>query len=140
MLHPFGSSKDEAKLSELERQATDYINRFGGQGMLDFDSGMSPSPKEEADSFFSRIVDIRYDAPHIILGRVYDGVGFGAIGDSRSGEKYRERTFQPRRSQNQQSLRAKSVPASPARGAATLWHCIVWVIALPPLRGLPGWG
>ena len=31
--------------------------------------------------FFNRIVDVRHDAPRIILSRVYDGVGFNAVGD-----------------------------------------------------------
>ena len=33
------------------------------------------------DSVFSRIVDIRQNATQIILERIYDGIGFGAIGD-----------------------------------------------------------
>lgn len=49
--------------------------------MLDFENGLPPSPEEEAESFFSRITDVRHDAPRIILGRIYDSIGFNAIGD-----------------------------------------------------------
>ena len=76
-----GSSKIEEELQEMERQATDYIARYGGQGVLDFDGASPVSPQEEADMFFNRIVDVRHDAPRAILSRIYDGVGFGAIGD-----------------------------------------------------------
>ena len=30
---------------------------------------------------FNRIVDVRHDAPRLILSRIYDCVGFGALGD-----------------------------------------------------------
>lgn len=32
--------------------------------------------------FFNRIIDVRQDAPHTILCRLYDGIGFGAIRDN----------------------------------------------------------
>lgn len=76
-----GSSRIEEELQEMERQATDYIARYGGQGVLDFDGASPVSPQDEADMFFNRIVDVRHDAPRAILSRIYDGVGFGAIGD-----------------------------------------------------------
>ncbi len=66
----------------MEQLATDFIAGYGGQGVLDFDCGLPPLPEEEADMFFNRIIDVRQDAPHIILSRVYDGIGFGAIRDN----------------------------------------------------------
>ncbi len=66
----------------MEQLATDFIAGYGGQGVLDFDCGLPPLPGEEADMFFNRIIDVRQDAPHIILSRVYDGIGFGAIRDN----------------------------------------------------------
>lgn len=76
-----GFSRIEEGLQEMERQASDFIARHGGQGVLDFNGVTQVSPQEEADIFFNRIVDVRHDAPRVILSRVYDGVGFGAIGD-----------------------------------------------------------
>lgn len=81
LLHSFGASKDENELKELERQAADYTLRYGGQNVLDFETGLTPSPEEEAESFFSRITDIRHDAPRIILGKVYDNIGFNSVED-----------------------------------------------------------
>ena len=81
MLRSFGSSRDEEELARLERQASDFIAGFGGQCVIDFEGGQSASIRQEADNFFNRIVDIRQDAPRLILGRIYDGIGFGEIGD-----------------------------------------------------------
>ena len=80
LLRSFGSSRDEAVLSELEKLASDFITGYGGQGVLTFEDDRLSSA-EEAEAFFSRITDIRHDAPLQILGRVYDGIGFSAIGD-----------------------------------------------------------
>lgn len=82
LLRSFGSSKDEGVLRVKEQEASEYIRRYGGQGVLSFDHDMSVQPEENADHFFNRIVDIRQDAPRIILGKVYDGIGFGAIKDN----------------------------------------------------------
>lgn len=82
LLRSFGSSKDEEELRSMELEASEYIHRYGGQGVLPFESELPLQPAEEAESFFSRIVDIRQDAPRIILSRVYDGIGFDAIQDN----------------------------------------------------------
>lgn len=81
LLRSFGSSKDEAELLAMEQQAAGFIAGYGGQGVIDFEDGLPTSPDEEAEILFNRIIDVRQDAPRIILSRVYDDVGFGAIGD-----------------------------------------------------------
>lgn len=81
LIRSLGSSMVEDELRKMERQASDFIARYGGQGVLDFDGASPISSQEEADMFFNRIVDVRHDAPRIILSRVYDGVGFNAVGD-----------------------------------------------------------
>lgn len=83
LIRSFGSSKDEEVLCTMEREAYEYICRYGGQGVLPFESETPIiSEEEEAERLFSRIVDIRQDAPRIISNRVYDGIGFGAIPDN----------------------------------------------------------
>ena len=81
LLRSFGSSKEETELLAMEHEASNFIASYGGQGVIDFKGGLPPSAEEEADMFFSRIIDVKHDAPRIILSRVYDGIGFGAIGD-----------------------------------------------------------
>lgn len=81
LLRSFGSSKDETELLAMEQMAADFIAGYGGQGVIEFEEVLSSSAEEEAEMFFSRIIDVRQDAPRIIMSRVYDGIGFGAIGD-----------------------------------------------------------
>ncbi len=81
LIRSFGSSKVEDELIEKEHQASDFIARYGGQGILDFEGAAPVSLQKEADMFFNRIVDVRHDVPRLILSRIYDCVGFGALGD-----------------------------------------------------------
>ena len=81
LLRSFGASKDEHELSVLEMQASDYISTYGGQRVIDFDARLVSSRAQHIEEIFSRIVDIRQDAPYMILSRVYDGVGLNTIGD-----------------------------------------------------------
>ena len=81
LLRSFGSSKDEDELRVMEQEASEYIRRYGGQAVLSLDCDTAVQPEENADHFFNMIVDIRQDAPRIILGKVYDGISFGAIKD-----------------------------------------------------------
>lgn len=82
LLRSFGASKDEDELRAMEMEASEFISRYGGQGVLPFESELPPLPEEKAERIFSRIVDIRQDAPRIILSRVYDGIGFDAVKDN----------------------------------------------------------
>ncbi|MGM9833587.1 MAG: IS1634 family transposase [Candidatus Limisoma sp.] len=81
LLRSFGSSNIESEIYELERQAHDYINAYGGQLVIDFEAHLQPQRQVELDKLFSQIVDIRQNAPQIILERIYNGIGFDAIGD-----------------------------------------------------------
>ncbi len=65
----------------MERRAHDFINAYGGQTVFDFEAHLQSNRQMQFDSVFSRIVDIRQNATQIILERIYDGIGFGAIGD-----------------------------------------------------------
>lgn len=76
LIRSLGSSKVEEELKDLERQATDYIARYGGQGVLDFECAAPVSHQEEADMFFDRIVDVRHDAPAL------SSAGFMTVWDS----------------------------------------------------------
>lgn len=78
VVRSFGSSSDESELSRLEREAHEFIMTYGGQHVLDFDA---QSAVEDPAQFFSSIQSIIQDGPHLILDRIYDGVGFGALGD-----------------------------------------------------------
>lgn len=81
LLRSFGSSNIESEISEMERKAHDYINTYGGQLVLDFEAHLQPQRQVEINKLFSQITDIRQNAPQIILERIYNGIGFDAIGD-----------------------------------------------------------
>ena len=65
----------------MEHRAHDFINTFGGQTVFDFEAHLQSQRQIQLGNVFRQIVDIRQNAPQIILERVYNGVGFDAIGD-----------------------------------------------------------
>ncbi len=77
VVRSFGSSSDESELLRLEQEANQYIRTYGGQTVIDFDH---PDTEEERSRLFSSIQSIVQNGPHLILDRIYDGVGFGALG------------------------------------------------------------
>lgn len=78
VVRSFGSSADESELSRLEKEARAFIDTYGGQRILDFDA---PSAQQEKLFHVSAISSIVQNGQHLILDRIYDNVGFGAIGD-----------------------------------------------------------
>ena len=77
VVRSFGSSSDESELSRLEQEANQYIRTYGGQTVIDFDR---PDTEEERAHLFSSIQSIVQNGPHLILDRIYDGIGFGGLG------------------------------------------------------------
>ena len=77
VVRSFGSSSDESELLRLEQEANQYIRTYGGQTVIDFDR---PDTEEERAHLFSSIQSIVQNGPHLILDRIYDGIGFGGLG------------------------------------------------------------
>ena len=77
VVRSFGSSSDESELLRLEQKANQYIRTYGGQTVIDFDH---PDAEEERAWLFSSIQSIVQNGPHLILDRIYDGIGFGDLG------------------------------------------------------------
>ena len=77
VVRSFGSSSDESELLRLEQKANQYIRTYGGQTVIDFDH---PDAEEERARLFSSIQSIVQNGPHLILDRIYDGIGFGDLG------------------------------------------------------------
>ena len=78
-LKTIGVCSSVEELSVLERRARCWIDRYGGQQLLDFEE--SEKAREEARRTISRIERALQNAPQLILDRVYDRIGFNAIGD-----------------------------------------------------------
>lgn len=93
VVRSFGASADETKLRELERQAHEYIMRFGGQQVLDF----SVQPRVvELERLTGSILAIVQNGPHLLLDRVYDNVGFNQFDSDMLRNLVVSRICQPR--------------------------------------------
>ena len=75
----FGSSSDSVEIVRLYNQALDWISRYGGQQLLDFDE--TEKAITETKNTISRIERTLQNAPQTILNRIYDSIGFSAIED-----------------------------------------------------------
>lgn len=78
----FGASAEEDVLAELERQASDWIAHYGGQMSVDFSEGEEHERlRLAAEGILDKIDAVLLDGPFRILNRIYDQVGFNAVGD-----------------------------------------------------------
>lgn len=73
-----GSARDELAVEQLIRQAQEEISKFIGQSSLNFDV-----EREQIfiDTFFSGIEQIRLAGPELVLGKLFDEIGFNVIKD-----------------------------------------------------------
>ncbi|MBR6282990.1 MAG: hypothetical protein IKR25_01680 [Muribaculaceae bacterium] len=78
VVRSFGSSSEEPELLRLEQEAREFIQTYGGQKVIDFDHS---SVEDDGMLIFSSIQSIVQNGPHLILDRIYDGIGFGCLGN-----------------------------------------------------------
>ena len=81
-----GTSSDPKEIACLTEQGERYIEEEGKKRFpeLDFDSARERAAEadlEATEDFLSRIENVYHDAPKRILDRVFDAVGFHAVGD-----------------------------------------------------------
>ena len=79
-LKTVGVSSDADEIARLEVKARQWIDDYTGQQRLDFDE--SAKALQEARNTIARIERTLQNTPQVILGRIYDSIGFGVIGDS----------------------------------------------------------
>ncbi len=75
----FGSSSDPAEIERMFKEATEWVLRSCGQQLLDFDA--AERTRDEYRNMLSNVERTLQNAPQMILNRVYDNIGFNAIGD-----------------------------------------------------------
>lgn len=78
-LKTIGISSDLGEIARLDEKARRWIDEYNGQLSLDFDE--SDQALREAKNTISRIERTLQDMPRLILGSVYDHIGFDAIED-----------------------------------------------------------
>ena len=79
-IRQFGVAHTEAEVYALVRQANDWIRRYAGQRLIDFE-GESVCQESDIDQFVDRIDSASINGPHMLLSQVYDLVGFNRIKD-----------------------------------------------------------
>ena len=79
-LKTIGVSSAPDEIVRLEVKARQWIDEYSGQMTLDFDE--SAQALQEARNTIARIERTLQNTPQVILGHIYDRIGFGLIGDS----------------------------------------------------------
>ena len=78
VIKTIGSSAVEADIEIFVRQAREFINSYGGQRQLDFVLG---DDQRYFQSIYENIQQVQLLGPEIVLGKIFDQVGFDAIKD-----------------------------------------------------------
>ena len=76
----FGSSLSEEDIDSLCNKAAAWIRSFVGQQELDFDDRCGKEV-EDAKRFLNNIDNILINGTQLLLGQVYDSIGFNSIPD-----------------------------------------------------------
>ncbi len=77
-IRQFGVAHTEAEINALIWQAKDWIHRYAGQRLIDFE-GESVSQESDIDLFVERIDSASINGTYMLLSQVYDIVGFNQI-------------------------------------------------------------
>lgn len=80
--HPiktFGTSSDPKEIEHLYLKAWDWVQRYGGQQLFDFEE--AEKARSEYKTMLSNVDRILHNTPQIILNHIYDSIGFNAIED-----------------------------------------------------------
>jgi transposase len=75
----FGTSSDPAEIDKLYKQALEWLHTQHGQQLIDFDS--TEQARDSYRNMLSNVERTLQNAPQAILNRIYDTIGFDAVGD-----------------------------------------------------------
>lgn len=71
-----GSSSDPAEVKRLVREGKEFISKVGGQQVLDFTLG---DDAHFLDVLSDSLQQVRLLGPELVLGRIFDEIGFGQV-------------------------------------------------------------
>ena len=78
VIKTIGCSKDSYEISRLWEEGENFINRIRGQASL-------PLYKSESDDWFAQVLSsierIELVGPQLVLGKLYDDIGYGSVGN-----------------------------------------------------------
>lgn len=93
VMRSFGSSADEGELCSLEGKAKVFIRTHGKQQVIDVDA---QTAAEETRYLAGSIRYVIMNGQHLILDRIYDGIGFGALKEDLLRDLVVSRVYCPR--------------------------------------------
>jgi len=76
LVKTIGSSEDERELEKLVHQAQEYVSSYGGQQQLDFILG---DDQRYFQSIYENIQQIQLLGPELVLGKIFNEIGFNLI-------------------------------------------------------------
>ena len=76
LLKTIGSSADDKVVGELFDQGKQYVLLYGGQQVLEFED-----EQQIVDTHFGALQSFRLVGPELLLGKVFDDIGFNQIKD-----------------------------------------------------------
>ena len=93
-IHMVGLARDASEAARLEAEGRRWIDSYGGQQSIDFD-GVAEKEARATEQVISNITSTRLCAPQTIIGKVYDRIGFNAVGDEELRHLVTARICQP---------------------------------------------
>lgn len=78
IIKSIGCSKNPKEIERLINEARHYISTYQGQQLIDFNDPESST----VEDVFSRIEDIRLLGPELLLGTIFNDIGFHQISDN----------------------------------------------------------
>lgn len=91
----FGTVASEAEADVLQKKAKRWIDEYGGQQLIDFDDRCGRE-REETERVVSNMDSLLINGTQLLLGRIYDSIGFNAIEDEVLRHLVIARLTQPR--------------------------------------------
>lgn len=76
VIKTIGCSSDIEEIKRLKVLAREYIMKFEGQQTFSFDV---PADSSFFEAVYDSIRDVQMLDPEIVLGKIFDQIGFGAI-------------------------------------------------------------
>lgn len=76
LVKTIGSSAEQKMIDELLEQGKEYVLRYGGQQVIEFED-----EQQVVDAHFKALQSLRLTGPELLLGKIFDDIGFGQIKD-----------------------------------------------------------
>lgn len=76
LIKTIGRSDNQAEIDRLSAQAQEFINSYGGQQQLNFVLG---DDQRYFDSIYENIQQVQLLGPEMVLGKLFDQIGFNVI-------------------------------------------------------------